>query len=418
MKRASSVTLSRIAGYKYPNDEVEKKSLLTYFSAPQGVSINDVIITINGSLESHSNYYDPSYVEDDNTFNLYCVTDIILVAENQDVNYSYIDGIEYSNGKEKVTGCDSTEYIEDDNIGGNNTTIDEGKACVENQSIESAVRMYSHSLSTINKPSMNLVITVVDITTIGLKGRVNCIVPNMRSIGDFIDDYRRKKCEFHLPNNSQIGSWIQIRNFLEPSIIQLYEVFCPVLNIAFAVSCNDNNGIAMNDYRNDYNLTNMKRNLPHSTDNDIRKNRKNNNNNINNSNNDNNNNNNHDNNNYYYHNNSNSNTNNDDYDIDDHNKNYNSNDSRYDNNNNNNDSSDDNNNNNNDSDDDNKNNRNNNFNNHNNNNNNNNNGGSGHNDRQIDNRLFSEKYSVSDGALFNLIKSPLLIESACGEDGK
>ena len=54
--------------------------------------------------------------------------------------------------------------------------------------------------------------------------------------------------------------------------------------------------------------------------------------------------------------------------------------------------------------------------NNNNNNNNNNNGGSGHNDRQIDNRLFSEKYSVSDGALFNLMKSPLLIDSACGED--
>ena len=237
VKRASSVTLSRIAGHRYPSDDAEKASLLNYFSAPQEISVGYIIITLNENIESHRNSYGIPRSEYDNDFYLYRVVDVVLMTASHGVcdSTSDIGGVNYL----KTSNCDDSGNFYDDNTGSSSSTSNNHKTNIENQSIYSAVQIFAQLLSPICRPSKCSVVTVKDVTTIGLKGRANCIVPNMRSIGDFIDFYLSRKSEYHIQKDSLVGSWTQIRNFLEPSVTQLHEVFNPILHLAFTAKNDD-----------------------------------------------------------------------------------------------------------------------------------------------------------------------------------
>ena len=237
VKRASSVTLSRIAGHRYPSDDAEKASLLNYFSAPQEISVGYIIITLNENIESHRNSYGIPRSEYDNDFYLYRVVDVVLMTASHGVcdSTSDIGGVNYL----KTSNCDDSGNFYDDNTSSSSSTSNNHKTNIENQSIYSAVQIFAQLLSPICRPSKCSVVTVKDVTTIGLKGRANCIVPNMRSIGDFIDFYLSRKSEYHIQKDSLVGSWTQIRNFLEPSVTQLHEVFNPILHLAFTAKNDD-----------------------------------------------------------------------------------------------------------------------------------------------------------------------------------
>ena len=238
VRRASSVTLSRIAGHRYPSDDVEKASLLNYFSTSQEISLGHIIIILNGNLESHRNSYGIHRREYDNDFYLYRVVDIVqMIAHHAECeSTSDTSGINCS----KINNCDGSSDINNDNAGSSNISDSNNhKNNMENQSIYSAVRIFGQSLNPISRLQNHSVVTVKDVTTIGLKGRANCIVPNMKSIGDFIDFYLSRKYEYHIKRDSLVGAWTQIRNFLEPSVTQLHEVFSPIMHLAFTTKNDD-----------------------------------------------------------------------------------------------------------------------------------------------------------------------------------
>ena len=77
----SSVELSKIAGYRYPSNEIEKKKLISLFSSSREVAVGDIICTSCDTVASTSNESDGIGARDNSGLNYYYVKVITLSSE-------------------------------------------------------------------------------------------------------------------------------------------------------------------------------------------------------------------------------------------------------------------------------------------------------------------------------------------------
>ena len=265
LREASSVTLSRISGYEYPKDEIEKKLLLQYFSNSQNVTLGSIIcvstVDMCSSSESKSLIAEKSYLQ------LYYVKEIILTVLKTDNNNSNM------NNNDNISDMES----HDNNSSSRKFSLNYSE-CSASSSLNSGTKdsnLISNIipyLSLLYRPNVTVTITVKGVTTLGLKGRTNCIVPNLKYLEDYIDRTKiRIKTQKNLKNqkiqNNHSRPWTLLRNLLEPSVVDLSEALSPVLHLAFSAIREENVNSGRYDYfrsnsnyssNNDSNTTNRR----------------------------------------------------------------------------------------------------------------------------------------------------------------
>ena len=207
-QNGTAVTLSRVAGYRYPDDEAEKKILLRHFSEGQKVLVGD-FICVCGLQEL--------FQADDNLY-LYFIRNV--------------DTDPAGNDKNKIIGnsVNSIRKYDDSSEYGNDTNTSSNNSGYAKQSSISDFR-----LTTISRPRLIVTVTVKDKTTIVMKGRTNCTVPDIRALKDFFYIVRQ--------NDPDRGPWNSIRNLLEVSVLKFCDAMSIVLQLACSVKSSDNYNI-------------------------------------------------------------------------------------------------------------------------------------------------------------------------------
>jgi hypothetical protein len=198
----TAVELSRIAGYAYPNYEIEKKRLLLLFSSPQAISLGDVICASAASAACESLLrYDETQIRDD--YVLYYHVKEVTVESNGPAAHC----------KEPLRGVTDSSLFLNDVL----------QPCVTDARLSGERETKIKSM------------TVTGKTRIVLKGRTNhAIVSTSKISNERIDHGCRSDDTDFGPGSS---SSKMSENLLEDSIFTLSEIYSKILRFTVQDTC-------------------------------------------------------------------------------------------------------------------------------------------------------------------------------------
>jgi hypothetical protein len=199
----TAVELSRIAGYAYPNYDIEKKRLLLLFSSPQAISLGDVICASPASSACENLLrYDETHIRDDYVL-YYHVKEVTVESNGRAARY-----------KEPFRGVtDSSLFL--------NEVL---------QPYVSDARLSRESDAKIKS------MTVTGKTRIVLKGRTNHSIISTRRLSDKGIDHGCRSDDTDFGRGSSSSK--SYENLLEDSIFTLYETYSKILRFTVQNTCN------------------------------------------------------------------------------------------------------------------------------------------------------------------------------------
>lgn len=272
-KEISAITISRIAGYKYPENnteiDIEKMALQSFFSRPQRMAVGDVICVSTSELRNSDKpvsvlmkSFEVLSRRDKDFLFMYLVKEIAL-----NENFHDICSSESSNSDHKNTNCSSKESHQinsnsnsseshsinsssnssssNRNISGNTNQID---ICDENNKMnkdkctnESGIpdSFLISATARTETPPLVLLVTSRDMTKISLKGLSNCRTFDISMLTDFCHDLYSvpiksvsQRCHESQGNGIFAASVVSQESLLAPSVDHLVKALSPIISLA------------------------------------------------------------------------------------------------------------------------------------------------------------------------------------------
>lgn len=201
----TAVELSRIAGYAYPNYDIEKKRLLLLFSSPQAISPGDVICaTAASSANEFLLRYDETHIRDDY------------------VLYYHVKEVTVENNGRAAECKEPFRGVTDSNLFLNDVL----QPCLADS------RLSRNSDKKIKS------MTVTGKTRIVLKGRTNHAIISTNNLPEDGFDQGCEGDETDFGRGSCVNlSREMSENLLKDSIFTLYEIYSKILRFTVQKSC-------------------------------------------------------------------------------------------------------------------------------------------------------------------------------------
>ena len=204
----SSVELSKIAGYRYPSNEIEKKKLIVLFSSSREISVGDIICTCCEKVSSTSNG-----------------SDGICARDNSGLNYYYVKVITLSSET-------SPSYLACSIEGEDKKSNDGDRSKV---SAHSDYESSSRVLSVVERHTSPKARTLKGKTTIILNGRTNHIICNFSKMQNY-EGIERNSDVIANDSCEDVCSYSRgpFNVFLSTSILDLSDVFQNTIDLALS----------------------------------------------------------------------------------------------------------------------------------------------------------------------------------------
>jgi hypothetical protein len=223
----SSVTLSRIAGYQYPESNLEKEALKTFFSKPKQIAPGDIVCVSTLDLVSQGK---PPLSVFENEF---CkqISDVLFMYSITGVVTDISANIASSSSRSRNNSNNSNEY----NKSRSNSHNENGKHKIPNCNDFTVARSIC-GISNYDANQLTITVTVQDITRIILNGKTNCRVPDKKALADYCFMVQKvfDMASFEKQDEPQ-------RNLLGPSIEDLFKTLLALTQLASTESVDKGN---------------------------------------------------------------------------------------------------------------------------------------------------------------------------------